>query len=188
MFTFKKDSVEPVSKNRIWRATIWVVATCAVLALPQPASALCNIPWYVTDSDDLIRIKGKLYDNVGNETKVDCTFANPDNGYRAWTGGSATPPGRNIYTAYENCPVLDPELSDSTGASGADVPIYKNGTPTNACAFVGQRNVGSGWPYGYYISSVLKFDPVKGFKSEKGTLIYNLTSGSFIGKFSVIAK
>jgi hypothetical protein len=160
------------------------------VVVARPAYAVCPAPWYITDANDLIQIKGTLYDNAGNATKVSCTFANPFGAYIAATNGFSTPPTRSLQGFPYNCPALDAELGHPIGAAGADEQIIKNGVPTNACAFVGQLDGSGGtqWPNGWYMSSVLKFDPVTGFKSEKGTLIYNLTSGSFIGKFTVIAK
>ena len=154
----------------------------------SPGFAECPAPWYITDANDLIQIKGTLYDNAGNETKVQCTFANPDGAYRAYTGGFSTPPTRSFEGFDFNCPALDSQLSEPIGPAGTDVQVVKNGKLVNSCAFVGQRDAGAGWPYGYYMSSVLKFDPIAGFKSEKGTLVYNLTSGSFIGKIRVVAR
>lgn len=162
-------------------------AMSLTLMLASSVFAECPVPWYQTDVNDLIQVKGTLYDNAGNQTKVQCTFATPFGAYGALTGGFSTPPSRDFQGMFFNCPALDWEIS-YPGPSGADVQIVKNGVPTNACSFVGARDSGSGYPYGWYMSSVLKFDPGTGFKSEKGTLTYNLPSGSFIGKFMVVRK
>jgi hypothetical protein len=158
------------------------------LMLARPAVAVCPIPFYITDANDLVQIKGKAYDNAGNETTVKCTLADAFGAYQAITGGASDPPSRNFQGINFACPELDYEAGDPFGPAGADVQIVKNGTLTNACAFVGQRDSGSGYPQGIYMSSVLKFDAGGNFKSEKGTLIYNLGSGSFIGKFKVVAR
>jgi len=167
---------------------MWAIAMGSLVIAPQAVVAMCPIiSFYITDANDLVQIKGKIYDNAGNETKVSCTPDNADGRYRAYTGGTSSPPARAFEQIPWDCPGLDWELDAPTGANGADVQIVKNGAQTNACAFVGARDSFT-YPYGWYISSVLKFDPVTGFKSEKGTLIYNLTSGSFIGKFKVVAR
>ncbi len=170
------------------RAFWWFMALSLTVIGAAPVFADCPVPPYITDANDQIQIKGKVYDNAGNETKVQCKFTNPGGAYIAFTGGASSPPSRSFQGVSFNCPALDWELSEPFGPAGADVQIVKNGKLTNACAFVGQRDVGSGWPYGYYASTVLKFDPTTGFKSEKGTLIYNLTSGSFVGTYKVVAR
>jgi len=180
-------NAETRSKKAAVQSITWVIVTTSLtLIVAQPVFAVCPIPWYMTDANDLVQVKGKAYDNAGNETKVKCTLAYPDGAYGAWTGGASSPPTR-MFQGLPQCPGLDGEVGHPIGPGGADVQIVKNGKPTNACAFVGQLDSGHGWPEGLYISAVLKFDAGGAFKSEKGTLIYNLSSGSFIGKYKVVA-
>lgn len=145
------------------------------------------IPLYITDATDLIQVKGKAYDVAGNETNVKCTFPAPFGAYIAATGGASDPPSRSFQGFPFGCSALDSELGDPFGAWGADVQIIKNGTAKNACAFVGQYSSYTN-PRGFYVNSVLKFDAGGAFKSEKGMLTYNLTSGSFVGTFKVVAR
>ena len=182
-------NAETRSKKAAVQRTIWVIVTTSLtLVVAQPVFAVCPISFYITDANDLVEVKGRAYDNAGNETKVKCTLADASAAYAAWTGGSSTPPSRSFQGLSYACPGLDWEVDSPTGPAGADVQIVKNGTPKNACAFVGQRGSGYGWPGGLYISSVLKFDAGGNFISEKGTLIYNLSSGSFVGTFKVVAR
>jgi hypothetical protein len=171
------------------QAILWVIALSPTFVLAPAVFAVCPAAFYITDANDLIQIKGKAYDNAGNETKVKCTLADPwvTAAYGAFTGGASDPPSRMFQGFPYGCPALDPELGYPFGAAGADVQVVKNGTPKNACKFVGQYSLTT-WPHGFYVSTVLKFDAAGNFKSESGTLTYNLSSGSFVGTFKVVAK
>ena len=167
------------------KAIPFIVLNLIVMLAP-PAFALCPVPDYISDGDDLIQVKGKLYDNAGNETKVSCKFTGEANAYAAFPTFS-TPPSRNYQGFPFKCPALDIEVGSPFGPAGADVPIVKNGVDSKACSFVGQRNSGYGFPYGIYVSAVLKSHAGE-FKSEKGALIYNLPSGSFVGTYKVTRR
>lgn len=169
------------------RAFRWFIGVSLILTA-APGSAMCPIPPYNTDANDLVQIKGTVYDNAGNETKVKCTSADASAAYHAFTGGASDPPSRAFAGLPFDCPALDYEAGGPFGPTGADVQIVKNGKLKNACAFVGHRDAGSGYPRGISMNSVLKFDAAGNFKSEKGTLTYNLTSGSFVGTFKVVAR
>ncbi len=166
----------------------WFAALSLTVGLASPVFGECPTPPYIMDGNDLLQVSGTVYDNMGNRSNVKCTMLFPQAAYIAFTGGASSPPCRSFQGIEFSCPALDPEVGGPIGPCGADNQIVKNGTPANACAFVGQRDAGSGWPFGVYMNSVLKFDATTGFKSEKGTLMYNLTSGSFVGKFKVLRR
>jgi hypothetical protein len=170
------------------QSIVWVIVLSLTFMLAPPVFAVCPAADYITDDNDLVQVKGKAYDNAGNETKVKCTFSGGAY-YAAFTHGSI-PPSRNFQGFPVGCPALDSELGYPFGAVGADVQIVKNGATKKACAFVGQY-ISLGDPHmaqGFHVSSVLKFDAAGNFKSESGTLTYYLSSGSFIGTYKVVAK